>query len=60
MLEWSFGDDSWNIYANHKGNWCLYESKLCQESLGCNRCPIYINAKEKFDTLCAKLLKVDD
>ena len=59
MLEWSFVDDSWDIYANHKGNWCLYESKLCQEGR-CVDCLTYINAKEKFDTLCAKLLKVDD
>jgi hypothetical protein len=59
-MEWSFGDDSWDNYANHKGNWCLYKSQLCQENLGCTRCQIYIDAKEKFDTLMAKMLKVDD
>ena len=59
-MEWAFGDDSWDVYAIHKGNWCLYKSKLCQEDSGCINCGIYIEAKEKFDTLMAKMLKVDD
>jgi hypothetical protein len=58
-MEWSFGDSSWDIYENHKGNWCLYRSKLCQEGR-CVDCNVYIESKEKFDTLFAKFLKVED
>jgi len=54
-----FGEVFWDIYHSHKGEWCLYASKLCQEGR-CADCEIYINAKEKFDTLMAKMLKVDD
>ena len=59
-MEWAFGDNSWDIYANHKGDWCLYRSQLCQENSGCSRCQIYIDAKEKFDTLKIKFLKRED
>jgi hypothetical protein len=58
-MEWAFGDNSWDIYANHKGSWCLYRSKICQEGR-CVDCGIYIDSKEKFDTLMAKMLKVED
>ena len=47
-MERQFGDSTLDTHANHKGEWCLYESRLCQESLGCNRCQIHIDMQEKW------------
>jgi hypothetical protein len=37
-MERQFGDSTWDIYANHKGDWCLYESHTCQIKTGCVNC----------------------
>jgi hypothetical protein len=58
-MEWSYGNSSWDNYVNHIGDFCLYSGKFCQEGR-CVDCQIYIDAKEKFDMLHAKLLKIDN
>lgn len=40
-------DIAWDVYTNHKGSWCHYKNQFCQENLGCNRCQIYLDLKEK-------------
>jgi len=42
-----FGDPCWDIYANHKGEWCLHESHTCQEGR-CIDCCIYRNTEKKW------------
>jgi hypothetical protein len=46
----SFGEELWDIYANHKGEWCLYKSQLCQEGI-CNNCQIFWDAEQKWHDL---------
>ena len=56
-MEQQFGEASWDIYACHKGDWCLYKSQLCQIKTGCVNCGIYIEVNEKFNILMAKSFK---
>jgi hypothetical protein len=51
-----FGDACWDIYENHKGDWCLYKSQLCLEGI-CSGCQIYQDAKEQWDYLATHVLK---
>jgi hypothetical protein len=47
-MEQQFGETGWDIYANHKGGWCLYKSQLCQEDSGCINCEIHREAENKW------------
>jgi hypothetical protein len=47
VMESRFGDACWDIYENHKGDWCLYESHTCQEGR-CADCFIHQTVKEKW------------
>ena len=55
-MEQQFGDKSWDIYANHKGNWCLYRSILCQEG-SCVDYVIHAEAEEKWRILMTESFK---
>ena len=46
-MERQFGDSTWDIYANHKGEWCLYESHTCQEGR-CVDCEIHQQIQKKW------------
>jgi hypothetical protein len=47
-MEQRFGEVAWDILANHKGEWCLYKSQLCQEDSGCINCEIHREAENKW------------
>jgi hypothetical protein len=54
-MEQQFGEAGWDIYANHKGEWCLYKSQLCQEGV-CFSCEIHREAEEKWRELLDKMI----
>jgi hypothetical protein len=55
-MENKFGDAHWDIYSNHKGNWCLYRSMVCQEGV-CSGCQIHLEAEEKWRILMTESFK---
>ena len=46
-MERQFGDSTWDTHANHKGDWCLYESHTCQEGR-CVDCEIHVVMQERW------------
>lgn len=59
-MEQQFGEREWDIYAVHKGEWCLYRSKLCQEDSGCINCGIRQEIEEKFRALAKTFKKMSE
>ena len=47
-MERQFGDSTWDTHANHKGDWCLYESHTCQIKTGCVNCEIHLQIQKKW------------
>ena len=56
-MEQSFGDAGWDILLSHKGDWCLYESRICLESSGCINCEIYKKADNKWHEVIKEVIK---